>query len=272
MNFSKEITDSLTKNEKKLVDYIYQNLQQFPLMSIQDISKNTNISEATISRLPKHLGYKNFKEMKQKLAFDISPANKMTSAMAQEHSFSKYLMLQKDHLDRTIEYLNLDELNEIVDKIITGKTIYVFAKGASICLGELLAFRLRRFKKQVIIMPSSGSELFEILPMIKPDDFVILFGFMKTPIEGQVVLEFCKQKGIKTMLMTSRLIEDEKKLADYNIYVYRGEETVYHSMTVPVAVIDALIIEVAKVGGNEYMKSVDDIYQLKEKYKIKIQR
>ena len=43
-------------------------------------------------------------------------------------------------------------------------------------------------------------------------------------------------------------------------------------MTVPMACIDALVIEIAKKGGHSYTQSVEDIYQLKENYKIKIQR
>ncbi len=46
----------------------------------------------------------------------------------------------------------------------------------------------------------------------------------------------------------------------------------YHSMAVPMACIDALVIEIAKKGGHLYTQSVEDIYQLKENYKIKIQR
>ena len=38
------------------------------------------------------------------------------------------------------------------------------------------------------------------------------------------------------------------------------------------ACIDALVIEIAKKGGHSYTQSVEDIYQLKENYKIKIQR
>ena len=60
--------------------------------------------------------------------------------------------------------------------------------------------------------------------MIKSDDFVILFGFLKTPVEAQIVLAYCHQIKCQTMLMSSRLIDDAKKMADYNIYVYRGED------------------------------------------------
>ena len=272
MKWNSETTEKLTKNEKKLIDFIFQNIHQFSSMSIQELSQKTHISQATISRLPKHLGYLNFKDMKMSMTQKVSPANKMHSTVTQEHSFPHYLVLQNQYIEKTIEHLNIDEIDAIVDHIIEANTIYVFAKGATICLADLLSFRLRRFQKKVVIMPSSGSEIFECLPMIKSDDFVILFGFLKTPVEAQIVLEYCHQIKCQTMLMSSRLIDDAKKMADYNIYVYRGEDHEYHSMAVPMACIDALVIEIAKKGGHSYTQSVEDIYQLKENYKIKIQR
>lgn len=272
MNLNPETTQRLTKNEKKIVDYIFQNIQQFSYMSIQDLAKKTHISEATISRLPKHLGYQNYKDMKMNFIKDASPAYKMTSTLIHDHSIANYLLLQNEYIQKTIEHLNIDEFNQIVKHTIQAHNIYIFAKGATVCLADLLAFRLRRFKKNVIIIPSSGSELFEVLPMITNNDFVILFAFLKTPIEAQIVLEHCQKIKCPTMMMTSRLIDDSQKMADYNIYVYRGEDHEYHSMSVPMACIDALIVEIAKVGGLQYQKAVDDIYQLKENYKIKIQR
>lgn len=272
MKWNSETTEKLTKNEKKLIDFIFQNIHQFSSMSIQELSQKTHISQATISRLPKHLGYLNFKDMKMSMTQKVSPANKMHSTVTQEHSFPHYLILQNQYIEKTIEHLDIDEIDTIVDHIIEANTIYVFAKGATICLADLLSFRLRRFQKKVVIMPSSGSEIFECLPMIKSDDFVILFGFLKTPVEAQIVLEYCHQIKCQTMLMSSRLIDDAKKMADYNIYVYRGEDHEYHSMAVPMACIDALVIEIAKKGGHSYTQSVEDIFQLKENYKIKIQR
>ncbi len=272
LNLNPQITEKLTKNEKKLINYIFQNIHQFSHMSIQDISEKTHISQATISRLPKHLGYQNFKDMKIHMTEQLSPANKMNSTLTQEHSVSHYLSLQNEYIQKTIEHLNKDEIDAIVNHIIQAKTIYVFAKGASLCLAELLSFRLRRFQKNVVIMPSSGSEIFEIMPMIHFDDFVIMFGFLKTPVEAQILLEYCQKINCPTMMMSSRLIDDTSQMANYNIYVYRGENHEYHSMAVPMAYIDALIIEVAKKGGKEYTQAVEDIYQLKENYKIKIQR
>lgn len=267
---SDECISTLTKNERIIMDYICQNMQVIPLMSIQDIAKKTHVSESTISRFPKHIGFSNFKEMKHYIAQNnASPATKISSTLIKEDSINHYLKRQNIYIDKTLEHFNMDEFQEVVHHILKASTIYIHAKGASLCLAELLAFRLRRFQMKVVIMPSSGSEIFEVLPAITEDDFVILFGFQKTPIEAQIIMEYCQKRKCKTVLMTSRLIRDMKNSADYHIYVYRGENHEYHSMTVPVAFIDALIIEIAKTGGQKYMDAIQEIYELKEQYKTK---
>ena len=41
MKWNSETTEKLTKNEKKLIDFIFQNIHQFSSMSIQELSQKT---------------------------------------------------------------------------------------------------------------------------------------------------------------------------------------------------------------------------------------
>lgn len=92
---SDECISTLTKNERIIMDYICQNMQVIPLMSIQDIVKKTHVSESTISRFPKHIGFSNFKEMKHYIAQNnASPATKISSTLIKEDSINHYLKRQ----------------------------------------------------------------------------------------------------------------------------------------------------------------------------------
>ncbi|MEE0966449.1 MAG: MurR/RpiR family transcriptional regulator [Bacilli bacterium] len=242
-------------------------------MSIQEISEKTHISASTISRLPKHLGFSNLKELKQYiLKSNENPASKLTYSLNQNDSIIQFLKYQNQCIEKTMEYLDLNTFNKAIINIVNAKEIYIFAKGATIGLAELLQFRLNRYSKKISILPSSGSEIFEILPKIKKEDLVIIFAFSKTPIEAQVLIDYCKKTKCPTLMFTSRIHNNEELQADDNIFIYRGESKEYHSMTAATALIDAIIIEVAKVGGDDYIKHIKEIYHLKEEYKTKIQR
>lgn len=270
-NLTDKSIKQLTKNEMKLIEYICSYSQEVAFMSIHELSQATHISQSTISRLPRHLGFDNFKQMKQYIIQNsLSPNEKISATVTQSQSVLEFLQLQKQYLEQSMNHINLEDFKHIVDHIVKAETIYLFAKGATLALAQLLSFRLRRFKKKVVIMPSSGSEIFETLPLITNQDYMMIFAFQKTPIEAQITIEYCHEQHCPVMMMSSRHLKEKK--INHHLYVYRGNEDEYHSSAIAMAYIDALIIEVAKVGGKEYMQYLEDMYQLKENHKTKIQR
>lgn len=270
-NLTEQTIKQLTKNEIKLIEYICNHSQQVAFMSIYELSQATHISQSTISRLPRHLGFDNFKQMKQYIIQNnLSPTDKISATVTQSQSVLEFLHLQKQYLEQSIQHIDLDDFQHIVEHIIKAQTIYLFAKGASAALAQLLAFRLRRFKKKVIIMPSSGSEIFETLPLITSQDYMMIFAFQKTPIEAQITIEYCYEHRCPVMMMSSRHLKEKK--INHHLYVYRGSEDEYHSSAIAMAYIDALVIEVAKAGGDQYIQYLEDMFQLKENHKTKIQR
>ena len=98
------------------------------------------------------------------------------------------------------------------------------------------------------------------------EDLVVLFGFSKVTVEGSVILNHQKRAGYQTLLFTSRTYHDEKHRADINLFVYRGEENEYHSMTTPVAVVDALVLALSAQMGAAAVDRLEEIRKLKTEY------
>jgi DNA-binding MurR/RpiR family transcriptional regulator len=277
-SFKFDIKDlSFTNSEQNIIDYIYKNIIYIPSMSIGKIAQDTNISVATISRFVKHVGYKNFKDLKNAILETekkATPANKISTSLSANNGGNIYNLLvkQEGFLIKTRDYINEKEIEKATDIIINTENIYFFGKGSSKCLVDLFSFRLKRFGKKIFIINSSGSEIFEDLTNIKKTDLVILFGFHKVPIELKVLLNYKNQVKFKTILFTDKLYSKEKKESDINICLYRGEENEYHSMTAPIAIIDSLIVLIAKEIKNNSVNKLDKLNELKENYINKIPR
>ena len=69
--------DTLTKNQKKLADYVRNNLIEIAFMNIITLSQKSGVSTSTITRFVKVLGFNSFPEFQeavQKIAKkEISP-------------------------------------------------------------------------------------------------------------------------------------------------------------------------------------------------------
>ncbi len=59
-----EMKNSFTKSEEKLKNYIVENLEKIKSCNASELANETGISQATIVRFSKKLGYKGFPEMR----------------------------------------------------------------------------------------------------------------------------------------------------------------------------------------------------------------
>lgn len=266
-----------TKTEQKIADFLMQSSSELFLLSIHNIAKRLGVSEATISRFTRHVGYQDFKELKSDLLNQLeenkSPAEKLSTSLLQDNSsLMGMLRYQQFCIEKTMEQLDNTYVETIADTITSASRIFLYGKGAASSLVELLCFRLRRFGLDTVVFPSGGSEIFELLNFITKDDFIILFGFQRTPAEAGVILKHSKILGCKTLLITSRILDDADNTADYQLFVYRGQPKEYHSMAAPVALLDALIILIAAKLNHSATNSLEDLHQLKETYKKEIPR
>lgn len=268
---------TFTKSETKIINYIYEHLSMIPYLSIIQISNELNISIATISRFVRHTGYESYKDLKAAIMEHenvSTPAIKLQKTLLNSNSttISKLIKLQEKYLEKTIEKLSEDDLNSSVYHILNSENIYLFGKGSSVGLAELCAFRLKRFNKNTFLFSSGGSTIFEDLVNIRKGDLIILFGFYKMPVETKVIITHAKEIGCNTILFTDQLYLESYLKGNINFYVYRGEINEYHSMTAPTALIDAIVIMVAKKFEEDSVENLSKLYRLKEKYKNQIPR
>ncbi len=267
---------TLTKSEQKIIDYIYNNIAFIPFYSIGQLAEQLDVSIATLSRFVKHLGYENFKELKTAIMEheNSSPASKLSSTLSNPEleSMSQLLLNDVEFILKTKEYVSEGEVKKAVNVIAESERIYFFGKGASKGLAEYFCFRLNRFLKYTRVLKSSGSELFEELINIRPEDLVVIFGFHTLPAEAKILLDYKKEAGYTTLLFTDKLYNETRQLGDINLYVYRGEPKQYHSMAAPTALIDGLVIQTAKQLKDSSIQSLDELYRLKEKYAAEIPR
>lgn len=263
--------DKLTATEQVIIEYITSHRDEFLYMTIDQLSATLNISEATISRFARHMGccdYKHLKRVVMEQTIQKGPAQKLENTLrTKSDDFLHYWIEQQQyHLKKTLELLDQGEFSRAVEAIQSAHRVFLYAKNASRAPAQLLEFRLRRIGVDVRRIPSGGSELLESLAPMRADDLVILFGFSKVSAEGRVILDYQKRIGYKTILFTSRAYHNEEHRADINLFVYRGEDNEYHSMSAPVAVADALVLALSAQMGTAAVDRLEAIQKLKLEY------
>lgn len=272
MCFSFPLTpNKLTATEQAIIEYITGHRDEFLCMTIGQLSATLNISEATISRFARHVGCCDFKHLKRVImeqTVQKGPAYKLKNTLQtkSDNFLHDWMEQQQYNLQKALELLDQREFAEAVDAIQGAHRVFLYAKNASRSPAQLLEFRLQRIGIDVFRIPSGGSEMLESLALMRAEDLVILFGFSKVSAEGRVILDYQKRLGYRTLLFTSRAYHDEKHRADINLFVYRGEENEYHSMTTSIAVVDALVLALSAQLGSAAVARLEVIRKLKMEY------
>lgn len=268
--------EHFTPAEQRLLEYVEGNREEFLFMTIGQLADKMNVSEATISRFARHLGCRDFKQLKSivvKQNHLEGPAGKMAGTLftgSGEIEFQpvNYLKQQMLYLEKTMQYLDPQVFENALEEIQSAGQIWIHAKSASASLGQLLFFRLRRLGLSAAQIPSGGTEMLEGLAQAKKGDLVVFFGFSKVSWEGRVILDCQNHIGYRTLCFTGRLRAPKEEQADVNLYVYRGETGEYHSMTTAAAMVDTLIVALSERLGADGAKNLQKIHKMKKKYRI----
>ena len=247
--------EKLTPAERRLLEFIESHREEFLFMTIGQLSADLGVSEATISRFARHLGCQDFKQLKNWVLAQNhleGPAGKLARTVLADGEFDPRHYLQQQQqtcLQKTMEALDIAAFGAALEALLSARRIFIQAKSASVSMGQLLFFRLRRLGLPVELLPGSGSELLEGLVQAGKGDLVVFFGFSKVSAEGRMILRRQKEAGYRTLCFTGRLHPPAEERADLNLYAYRGTDKEYHSMTAAAALVDTLVVAASQRLG-----------------------
>lgn len=270
----KKSDTKFTKSDWKIREFIESNTDEFLFLSIGQLAARLDVSEATVSRFVRHMGYQDFKELKSgvmKQKTRRGAARKMAGTLMKTQGFDleKWFAHQRECMEKTLEGMDPDQFWQAVESIRTAERIYIHAKNASASVGQLLFFRLRRLGFDISLIPSGGTEVVEGIVHAGPGDLVILFGYSRISAEGKIILDYAAAAGYRTLLFTGT--PEGSSRADVNLYVYRGEEEEFHSTAVSAALADGLVLALTERMQPLSAERMIKVQNVKNMYKHKME-
>ncbi|QAA32360.1 MurR/RpiR family transcriptional regulator [Clostridium manihotivorum] len=268
LNFSDK---KFTKNHKKIANYIMQNVELIPYMVEKDLADKCKVSVSSVSRFWEAIGFKNFKEFKEYLKgqSSVSPATKIEIAFEKMDSYnmlSEAIMAGSNYLKQTVDKLDSEDFQNIVEAIDKCRMLHLYGTGPAISLTSLLEFRLKRFGIEVKQLTSSGHELYEDLLHIKPEDTILIFGFVHESPEIKVLFDLAEKISCKTILITDLMVSSMLDKATFKLYSARGELWEFHSMLAPLALIESIIVAVGKERKEQSLVNLERLQELRNTY------
>ncbi len=268
--------DQMFSAEKKVADYILENPESAVMANVSELANLSGVSDATIIRMCKHIGYQGFYQMKIKLSNDLGRSTvkkNLLNSDKKPNTVQGLFELFSRNLKNIADNLNLELLLECARMIKNSKRVHIAAAGNTAPIASDLGFRLGRFGIKTTYSLIAEYYLNHI-SLAEKDEMVI--GITRSGSSKQVLqaLELAKQKGLKTIVITGTECSPVAKFADYTlltkcnykIFNDRSPDSHLYEM----ATIDALLYflvngeTIEQQDADEY----DDVEMLLAEYKL----
>jgi DNA-binding MurR/RpiR family transcriptional regulator len=119
--------------------------------------------------------------------------------------------------------------------------------------------------RHVIPLRTSGREMLEPLLLMNKDDLLIAIGFFNMTPSLRLVLEHANQHKTPVILVTDTLGPLVGDKATVTLAARRGPVSSFHSLTIPMTIINALLLALSSVDQETVMTNLDRLDQLRDR-------
>lgn len=270
-----ELFSRMTKSEKRIANFIRKNQEEAAFLAAGDLADRLGLSEATIVRFARTLGYSSYPAMRdvlqdnfrQRVTHSARLRSRLDALREGGDLFEKVTISEIDYLTQALLTVDRDALSRAAAYLLACERVFVFGTGASKTLVDLLELRLTRFGKHVIPITTTGRESLEPLILMTGRDLLFTIAFFDLNPMVELILDRARTTGCPVVLLTDTLGSMIGGKADTILAARRGPVSAFHSLVVPMTIINTLLLEIANRNQFEVTTNLDHLDQLRETLK-----
>jgi len=263
----------LTKSEKKIANYLLKIHDEAGFLPAGEIAHRLNLSEATMVRFARSLGFESYPALRTLLQENfrhrVTHSTRLRSRLNEFREsgsiFDRLVTSEIDFLTESLQSLDRSALDAAVALMRERTRVFVFGLGPSVSLVDLLEIRLTRSARHVIPLKTSGREMLEPLLLMNSQDLLIAIGFYNLTPNLQLVLEHANKFHTPVILVTDTLGPLVKDQVDVILAARRGPVSAFHSLTVPMTIINSLLLMLSQADEALIMPKLDMLDEYRQR-------
>lgn len=275
----RERLPELSKGQKQIANYILSHYEKAAYMTASKLGSLAGVSESTVVRFAIELGFDGYPELQRSLQELIR--TKLTSFQRIEVAnnligdgdmLEKVLDSDAERIRRTLESIDREAFNTAVDKILAARHIYIIGVRSASSLASFLSQNFEMIFDNVhFVQTTSGSEMFERIMRIGPDDVMIAISFPRYSKRTINAVEYAREVGANVIAITDSPLSPIAQYAHELLTAQSDMVSFVDSLVAPLSLINAMIAAVSMKKQEELnvlfrrLENIWDEYDVYEK-------
>lgn len=246
--FYKENYKTLTKVEKKIAEFFVKNPKKVMLLSALDLGKEIGVSDASVLRFSKIMGFNKFNDFKNYIALELSQTNPDNRIVKNWDNFNskndianKIVNADLENIKEFLLNVDFDQVNEAVEMIDEAKKIYFLGIGSSRAISQFMFWHIKRLGFNTECVNEGGLGLYEVFSHIKKSDIVIIFAFPRFLNDEIKAVKLAKEKKAKIITVTSNVFSEISFLSDIVFKISVENNGFFNSYIVPMELCNIIL-------------------------------
>lgn len=272
----------LSKGQKRIAEFITNSYDKAAFMTAAKLGEKVGVSESTVVRFANALGFSGYPNLQtalhelvkiklttvQRLSMSDDFSNKETESTA----LKKVLKSDIDNIRETINELDMDVLNKVIDCIFEAERIYIIGLRSSSALAGYLGFYLGLILDNIKVVSFGMSDVFEQLLRVSKDDLVVGIGFPRYSRKTLEALRYVRNQSCKIVGITDSKVSPIANISDYTLIAKSNMASFVDSLVAPMSLLNALIVAIGMREKNEiteYLSKLESMWQEYNIYDVK---
>jgi DNA-binding MurR/RpiR family transcriptional regulator len=234
---------SASKADKAIANYMLAKLNSIAFETAASIASQVEVSEPTVGRFCRSIGYNSFKDLKEYLKKDIGDRPWLISdrlrdlqrrTLAGEDQLARGLQLEIAGLVAVYELAQTAEWKRVVKRLAKTPSIFVTGFQTERGMAQTFANQLQYLRDRVQLIDLAGGNFVELLLSDSKQSCLVIFEARRYSRMARLLAEEAKKAGIPTTLITDAFCDWGRNLVD-EMFVVPTEFNLFWESTAQMA-------------------------------------
>ncbi|OLL72262.1 Transcriptional regulator [Pseudonocardia sp. Ae168_Ps1] len=256
----------LSPADLAVVDVLLSHPTEAAFLPAEQVAGRAGVHVAAATRLAKKLGYTGYPQLRSTFQSELVVGTDAAERVRRRLDRSDDVLAdlvedEADALRALPRAVGGAEIDDVAGRILAARRTLVYARGNATVLGGMLVRRLRRFGLPVVELPGSDRDLAEELISLGPGDLVVALAFRRAPRTLPPLLATAEEIGTPVVLLTD-VLGGAGGGSPTVLVAPRGSGREFQSLTAPMAVVNALVLGIARLAEDRTtaaLRRLDDL-------------
>ncbi|GAA0417516.1 MULTISPECIES: MurR/RpiR family transcriptional regulator [Pseudomonas] len=202
----RESLSTLNPAERRLGEFVCDFPAELASYSASELATLAQVSNATVSRFVKRLGYENYEAARRHARVEKQSGSRLflTGSVdsASVQSVEAHVAQGVANIESTFLGISEGQISAVAQSMLDARKVWVLGFRSSYPFASYLQWQMTQVVENIVALPGAGQTLGESLVSMTEQDMVVVFGLRRRVANMDAILELIRKNGAKLLYIT----------------------------------------------------------------------